>query len=479
MKLRKQLLVVSLITLTLPWVGCQYIREMETTLRQGQADALLATANAVAARLGADGETRAQLQQLNPPPGSTPVFAYTETSPPIVDGYDAEWSARNLSLQAFHSERGDIALQLAAVAVPGQLPEPSLYLLARVHDRERRYFNPTLTSPQQADHLLLYLKSGAARTLMIYATGPGDFQAAWLKGGNLQREYRVSGVTSEWHHGYQVELRLPLAWAGDGLGLAVMDSSAAVPEPATPLVSTLGQHQRIPPLVRQSQPLSEELAVFLRRGVQLQLANRNSRPVGIAGQLETPESNLLENRHHFLNWFYQTALGDPQLPGLDSPGTSGLMETPEVHQALSGDVSRAGWYQQGSQRVARVAVPVIASASSEVIAVVVADQSADSLATLTSSAFYKLLFYSLVVTCAASFSLIVYASWLSFRIRRLSRAAAGAISESGKIADDFPVFSSGDEIGELSRNYALLLTRLREYTNYLRSLSSKLSHAPI
>jgi signal transduction histidine kinase len=76
----------------------------------------------------------------------------------------------------------------------------------------------------------------------------------------------------------------------------------------------------------------------------------------------------------------------------------------------------------------------------------------------------------------SALSLLGYASWLSWRIRRLSQASAGVIRPDGSLNDNFPVSSSRDEIGELSRQYAELLRRLREYTDYLRTLSRKLSH---
>src|SRR5210317_1491717 len=52
MRLRRQLLLVSLLLLSLPWAGCQFIREMEGALRHGQAQSLQATARAIAAVLG-------------------------------------------------------------------------------------------------------------------------------------------------------------------------------------------------------------------------------------------------------------------------------------------------------------------------------------------------------------------------------------------------------------------------------------------
>ena len=36
MNLRRQLLLVSLLTLILPWAGCQFVRETESALREGQ-----------------------------------------------------------------------------------------------------------------------------------------------------------------------------------------------------------------------------------------------------------------------------------------------------------------------------------------------------------------------------------------------------------------------------------------------------------
>ena len=48
MNLRRQLLLVSLLTLILPWGGCQFIRETESALREGQQQMLAGTAQAIA-----------------------------------------------------------------------------------------------------------------------------------------------------------------------------------------------------------------------------------------------------------------------------------------------------------------------------------------------------------------------------------------------------------------------------------------------
>ena len=48
MNLRRQLLLISLLTLVLPWAGCQFIRETESALRTGQQQLLAGTARAIA-----------------------------------------------------------------------------------------------------------------------------------------------------------------------------------------------------------------------------------------------------------------------------------------------------------------------------------------------------------------------------------------------------------------------------------------------
>ena len=50
-RLRTKLLVLALTTLTLPWAGCQYAREMETVLRESEQQSLLAVATTIAGSL--------------------------------------------------------------------------------------------------------------------------------------------------------------------------------------------------------------------------------------------------------------------------------------------------------------------------------------------------------------------------------------------------------------------------------------------
>ena len=90
MSLRRQLLIVSLLLLSLPWAGCQFAREMEVALREGKERSLQATADAVAAVL----RDRPDLIYPNPDRITSAeelrpsIYATPLNEPIFVDGYD-------------------------------------------------------------------------------------------------------------------------------------------------------------------------------------------------------------------------------------------------------------------------------------------------------------------------------------------------------------------------------------------------------
>jgi len=49
MSLRLKLLLLGLATLVLPWAGCNYAREMESALREGEQNSLQAVSQTIAA----------------------------------------------------------------------------------------------------------------------------------------------------------------------------------------------------------------------------------------------------------------------------------------------------------------------------------------------------------------------------------------------------------------------------------------------
>lgn len=470
MRLRKQLLIVSLITLVVPWAGCQYVREVDATLRKGQTQALYATTRAVAARLGNDSQSVARMQGFLSDASSTSIYVHPLSTGITSDGYDEEWLANTFQLQSFRAA----ANPQARFQIVAGTYQQKLHLFIRSWDENWSYFSPAQSSPLQSDYfdISMFSNTNEFRRFIVYASAPGAVHVArLLEDGNSATEHRIKGTWLEWERGYQIELELPLSWAKNNLGVALDGLSVGENKYN---VANCTDMLNPPPVVTISSELSNELAIFNQPGIRLSLASMNARFVAQYGSINDQSGN--EQQHGFVSWFYNLVLGDDKRPSLDSPQQSGQFETAEPALALRGNPAE-GWYVQGANKIVRVATPIYDhNDSNVVIGAVVADQSAESLANLTNNAFDQLLMYSVLISTTAALTFLVYASWLSLRIRKLSNAAANVVSDSGKISDNFPVFKSEDEVGDLSRSYAALLSRLREYTNYLRTLSSKLSH---
>ncbi len=92
MSLRLQLLLVSLLTLVLPWAGCQYVREMEDALRRSHTGALLGNAQAVARQLADQQDLIYPDPRLAEPiTGAVSVYQFSLHTSPTLDGFVEDW----------------------------------------------------------------------------------------------------------------------------------------------------------------------------------------------------------------------------------------------------------------------------------------------------------------------------------------------------------------------------------------------------
>ncbi len=469
MRLRKQLLLASLFTLSLPWVGCQYIQEMERTLRQGQDDALKATANAVAATLANDDDLRGELENLVAPPGTTSIHLHPFSGPLLLDGYPEEWDYANMSGQSFSpiGATGDSKSMTLFGAEHGG----KLWLFMRVPDDVIRYFNPG-ESIADSDHLLIAGRSasGELRRHAIVASSPGQARVITIDGETETVEHQIKASWREWESGYQVEIQLPLSWSIAGLRFQVMDDDGPPSELRYSSVASINDDDSMAAPTIHSEALSNSLKVFVREGVALKLASSGSAFIADAGNL----SPIIDPSVHWLLAFiYRLALDAPPSEALPNPHQKGYFLRPEVLNALHGSAA-VNHYAFNNQTVSSISVPVMHD--QRALGAVVIEQSTHGLNAFTDIAFNRLLIYSIIVSALSAGILVSYATWLSVRIGRLSRSATHAISESGKINEDFRASRINDEIGDVSRSFGQLLSRLKEYTHYLKTLSSKLSH---
>ena len=112
MTLKKQLLLVSLLTLMLPWAGIEFIRETETALRAVQQQMLADIARAHAITMAKDSEEF-------PVTNSTwstndQLYLHVLARQPAIDGYFDDWSLGEPSLRSLRGAGGTIKFAIAS-----------------------------------------------------------------------------------------------------------------------------------------------------------------------------------------------------------------------------------------------------------------------------------------------------------------------------------------------------------------------------
>ncbi len=107
---------------------------------------------------------------------------------------------------------------------------------------------------------------------------------------------------------------------------------------------------------------------------------------------------------------------------------------------------------------------------------VIVEETTNAVLAERNRAFERLFSIVLAALLIGSVALTVFASILSARIRRLRDEAEAAIDEQGRVRGAVTASAAGDEIGDLSRSFSSVLTRLAQYANHQQDMASRLSH---
>ena len=222
MRLRKQLFFASLFTLSLPWVGCQYIQQMEENLLTGQAAALRATADAIAATIENTPRLSDTLEAFSATSSSRPLYLHPFYSPLILDGYSEDWASYGYSPQNFPSRR---SVQTSA-QVFGGLRGDQAWLLFKIPSADISYFNPS-ANIDSAHRLRLsfVIEEGQIENRVVIASGPGNtqvYQEPKTTEPPKIIDHRINGIWREYEQGFQIELLLPFELVSQGLSFELL-----------------------------------------------------------------------------------------------------------------------------------------------------------------------------------------------------------------------------------------------------------------
>lgn len=452
MSLRRQLLLVSLLTLMLPWAGCEFIRETETALRAGQQQMLAGTARAVASSLSQYAVDFPDRDRVYPVEDM--LYVHKLTSQPTVDGYFDDWNVSDASLRTLRGAAGPIRFILGT-------HEQATYLYVEVSDRDVVY---------GADRVILassnppYLQEA----ISFSAEAPGRIVPHKRTETGFAPAPTIVAFWQDIPGGYRVEARVPSAQLATHLGIIVTNATNSGVE-GTRSSSFIG---RFPGPARRPLPEFERaVAAQVQEDMRLVLTDADGWRIAEAGRLG-PRDRPQGSR--FVQRLYELLLEKGDEAALAEPDPLGRERQPYVGAALDGRES-AAWFRSNETGRAVVAVAAPVTVGGEAIGAVVLQQGTDAILSLTNAGLKRLIYLTLATTLLVAGVLLGYATWLSRRIRRLSLAAEHAL-EREDLDQALPSALAQDEIGDLSRSFSWVLQQLGEYNEYLRSLASKLSH---
>lgn len=469
MNLRKQLLLVSLLTLILPWAGCQFIRETESALREGQQQMLSGTAQAIADSLSQfPNELLAGRDDLKA--GQDRLYGHPLSTAPLIDGYFDDWTVPDESAMPLRGADGVIRYAVG-------MSRPHVYLHVDVRDTSIVFDRgqDAIFPRSYSDHVaLISVEDSGERTVFRFrAEAPGEIVAARETAGEVFDETRIAAYWQDAPGGYRLEARIPRSLLASRLGLVITNTGDAA---SSGIRSATFDGELPGRFVTVSPVLQSVAAGYVQPGWRLIVTDRHGWRLGQAGSISGAPGGV-ENIPPSTGWLrlaYNLLLEPGAEAALAEPDASGREQQSYVSEALNGRPATRWFRSPGTGRaVVSVAHPIYSG--NVRTGAIILQQGTDAILSLTNQAMTRLITLTLIATVGVALVLLGYASWLSARIRHLSNAAERALDEK-HVRTSLPSALAGDEIGDLSRSFSSVLQQLGNYNDYLQTLASKLSH---
>jgi dedicated sortase system histidine kinase len=506
LSIRSKLLFVALALLLIPWMGYEYVRDMKSFLLRGQENALTLSARAIATVL----HDRPEL--FDPEKGAPEVigdtddiFAYALPNYIRLDGDLSDWGDQ---LEQATRVDGSVNQMCGPGYEPWSLSYlqmvgyrgPYLYVGFDVTDDKVVMRDPTIRRLDNSDHIRFYLENPGGQIKRYLLTGKeAGRMSVYLMDDKW--EYPLTGepnydLSAEWRmtdHGYRVEIRLPRFMVGSQsrLGFVVAD----VDDPTTRhvvkrLSSSSKDLNKAPPLNHlfiHSPEIAKILRGLDRPVTRIWVLDKHRRVRAVVGNLadDTAVPAPPKGAFGFVEQSYQAILQKVYNLILETSNEKSVDITSDVshrdeetfRKALAGIPQTQRRLSLDKRTEILMAAHPIWSGD-QALGVVVVEQSTDEVLSQQKRVLENVVAITLLVLIIITGALLVFASRITIRIRRLRNEAEQVIGPDGRVRDANikAERDSRDEIGDLSRSMSSMLGRLSQYTSYLEGLPDTLAH---
>lgn len=483
--IRSKVLLLSLTLFSIPYVGYEYVREMEKYLRDNLETSLMDTARALASvlndRQSLFNRNLLEVVSQQPPLHDMPKF-YT---PFQLDGDASDWQPYLADAPEYGRHH------LLRIQAPYQYQPTSLrfkhvmgkyrghiYALFQVQDDQVVYRASDTLRLDRSDHLQIVIQDHNER-FQRYVITP--LNSGWVNGFRVsshvralssQIESRIQGSWAKTETGYVLELRIPLHLVGDRLGFAIADVDNVHRREVKSLIATVGINH-----IDNANNVfidSPQIAQIIRSlgdtpGRRIWVLDQQRRVFAQNGDLHR------EFASHPLNALYSLLLPPASENFNGAQASLSRLETEQV-QAVLTNRADVRWRSTTDERAVIVSAGHPILVNDDVIGAVIVEETSNSIQTVQRQAIANLVNKTLLVFSVVTVLLLVFASRLSIRLRHLRNQAETAIDANGRVTTSKIGSDAKDEIGDLSRSFSLILEKLKQYNNYLEGMASKLSH---
>lgn len=502
--IRLQLMVLSLFLFTIPYLGYNYVWELEQYLRNGQEQTMIGTARAVATALHErpalfDSQS-AYLQDVRP---GTDLYAPPIPSPIRLDGELNDWQQVSELMSEYD---GDEVIEyyngydgkptsLSFTHMVGRYGQ-FLYAMFKVSDDTLLWRQPNSLSVETGDHLLIGMETPQGE-LARYVVAP--YESGWVNAYKLAKNttttravenaLSIQGRWQETATGYNIELRFPLSMTTGGLAFTLVDvdnstnrlKQYALGSANTKLLSELGT------VITPSPEIERILAGLKYADSRVWVVDKHKRVLARAGDIQSATGIEVDKKESPSNpvwqwveskWLlplYYQILTRPPADFIDELDDAYALAGQDLGTVLNGQPESL-WRLSPDNKaiVLSAAYPIFIEGN--VMGAVVVEQTTNGIRTLRNRALEQLFHVILAVMSIGTLGLLLFATRISNRIRSLRDDTEAVIDDNGKIIGTLPASNQRDEIGDLSRSFADVLSRLQQYNSYLENMASRLSH---
>jgi len=492
--IRGKLLLVALGLLVIPWMGYDFVRQLQVFILQGQQSALMLTARAIATVL----HDRPEL--FNPETGVPDLigsrydlFAGSLPGPIRLDGDTKDWGdalehgvTYDDRLRYFCST--DYAPESLSFTYTLGYRGDYLYAIFEVTDDHVVFRDPVLRRLDNSDHLRLTLaaKGEAPRRYLISGMRPGrlsvyQMEADWRTPVTGQPIYEISAEMRVTDVGYNIELRMQRFMIEPDTRVAfhVADVDDDLRRNVERVVGTSPGDKFLGRVLLHSPEIEKILRGLDKPAARVRIFDREQHVRATLGRRTPPVAvTKAPTTWHdrVLGPIYRRIL-ERSRTHTDSPERQAARESELVRGALNGNEGALRRRTEDARSEIVMAVSPIFWGDG-ILGAVAVEQSSDAIESEQEKVLEKVVAVTLLVFLLVSAALITFASRLTWRIRRLSNAADRAIDSGGRVRDTdiVPEARASDEIGDLSRGISDMLGRLGQHQNYLEAMPDTLAH---